>query len=220
MNLDDLQTHWAEYDRKLDLSLRLNMRLVRESILQKADTSLRRLSLLIAIETAINFVAVAWLGSFAAEHFRSPELLIPAVILDVVAIVLLAVGIRQVIALRTIDYSEPVLAIQKRVETLRIERMRITKWILILAPLLWIPLLVVMVQGLFGVSFFEVLPIRWIATNVIFGLVVIPLMIFLSDRYADRMQRSPIVQRLMNDIAGRNLNAATAHLAELREFEG
>lgn len=219
MNLDDLQTHWADYDRKLDLSLRLNTRLVRESILQKAGSSLRRLSLLVAIEIAINFVAVVWLGSFAADYYRSPELLVPAIILDIVAIVLLATGIRQVIALRTIDYSEPVLAIQKRVETLRIERLRITKWILILAPLLWIPLLIVTFQGLLGVNVLDVFDWQWITANVILGLVVIPVMIFVCERYADRLQHSPVMQRLMNDVAGRNLSAATARLAELGEFE-
>ena len=219
MNVDDLQIRGAEYDRKLDLGLRLNTRLVRESILEKAGSSLRRLSRLIAIEIAINFVAVAWLGSFAADHYRGPELLIPAILLDIVAIVLLAVGVRQVIALRTIDYSEPVLALQKRVEILRIERIRVTKWILILAPLLWIPLLIVTLQAFLGLNAFDVLDMNWIGVNVVFGLVVIPVMIFLCERYADRLGHSPVMQRLMNDIAGRNLSAATAQLAELREFE-
>jgi hypothetical protein len=33
------------------------------------------------------------------------------------------------------------------------------------------------------------------------------------------MSRSPIVQRLMNELAGYNLNASTAELARLDEFQ-
>jgi hypothetical protein len=40
-----------------------------------------------------------------------------------------------------------------------------------------------------------------------------------SRRYADRMNRSPRVQRLMDDIAGRDLTEAKAFVDELSTFE-
>jgi hypothetical protein len=59
----------------------------------------------------------------------------------------------------------------------------------------------------------------WLAVNALFGLAVIPVMAWVSRRYADRMAQAPFVQRLMNDLAGRSLTAATAFLDQLAAFE-
>jgi flagellar biogenesis protein FliO len=55
--------------------------------------------------------------------------------------------------------------------------------------------------------------------NVLFGLAIIPMAIWVSRKFGDRMGRSPIIQRLMRELAGYNLNAATCFLATLSEFE-
>jgi flagellar biogenesis protein FliO len=55
--------------------------------------------------------------------------------------------------------------------------------------------------------------------NVLFGLAIIPMAIWVSRKFGDRMGRSPIIQRLMRELAGYNLNAATRFLATLSEFE-
>jgi hypothetical protein len=44
-------------------------------------------------------------------------------------------------------------------------------------------------------------------------------LVWVSRRYADRMAQSPFVQRLMDDMAGRSLTAATAFLDQLASFE-
>jgi flagellar biogenesis protein FliO len=64
---------------------------------------------------------------------------------------------------------------------------------------------------LFGTAF--------LLTNLAVGLAIIPLAIWASKRFGDRMGRSPVIQRLMRELAGYNLNAATARLATLSEFE-
>ena len=88
-----------------------------------------------------------------------------------------------------------------------------------LAPALWTPLLVVGLEGAFGVNAYSALGAGWLAVNAIFGLAVIPVMVWVSRRYADRMAQSPFVHRLMNDIAGHSLTAATAFLEQLVSFE-
>jgi hypothetical protein len=59
----------------------------------------------------------------------------------------------------------------------------------------------------------------WLAANVALGVAVIPLAVWISKRYADRMERSPLLQFLMRDLAGYNLNAATGFLDSLARFE-
>jgi len=219
MDLEDLKQRWQEQDRKLDEVLRLNTRLLQQPVLNRAHTALRWLSLGLWIELGLNFLATLWLGSFLAHHLAEPRFLIPAVTLDLAAILLLAAGIRQLAALRAIDYSAPVVAIQRRLESLRAERIRAVQLTLLFAPLLWTPLLIVALRGLLGLDAYAMFPAGWLLGNLLCGLLVIPLAVGISRRYADRMGRSPWVQRLMRTLAGHSLATATGFLDSLAQFE-
>ena len=48
MELDELKVKWAEYDRKLDESIRLNRQLLRESYTRRAKFALWRLAAMLA----------------------------------------------------------------------------------------------------------------------------------------------------------------------------
>lgn len=218
MDLEDLKQRWQEQDRKLDEILNLNTRLLQLPVLNRAHTALRWLSLGLWIELALTFGAVFLLGSFLADHFAEPRFLAPALLLDLAAILLLAAGIRQLAALGAIDYSAPIVAIQQRLESLRAERIRATQWTLLASPLLWTPFLIVAFRGLFGLDAYAIFPGDWLFGNLLFGILVIPLAVGISRRYADRMARSPRVQRLMRTLAGHSLAAATGFLDSLAEF--
>jgi len=219
MNLDDLKDKWADYDRKLESSIRLNVSVLRQSVLRQVNSSLQRLFRFIVVELCINCAMVIWLGMFIGNHVGELKFIMPAIALDLFALSLVVFGVHQWVALGSVDYSASIVVIQKKLELLRLYRIRATKWTLLLTPLIWIPLLIVTLKGLFGVNAYALFDSGWIAMNLLFGVAMIPLMICAARRYAHRMQRSPIIQRLMNDIAGRNLMAATTYLNELSQFE-
>ena len=219
MELQDLKNRWAEYDRKLDASLRLNTRILREINLDRVDSALKRLTRLIVFELLLDLAAVIALGAFIVSHIGEVRFLAPAVLLDVCAIGFVITSIRQLVALNSLDYSAPVVAIQKQLGVLRIERIRVTKWVLLLSPLLWTPLLIVALEGLFGVDAFRFLDGTWLAANLLFGLAFIPLMLWAARRLADRWQGSPLLQSLMDDLAGRSLIDAAGFLGTLSHFE-
>jgi len=219
MELEDLKRHWEEQDRKLETSLRLNTRLLDESVLARAETALKPLSRPLWFELVMSLVPAVFLGSFLADHVSEARFLIPAAALHLCAIAVILVTVRQLVALRTIDYSAPVVAIQKRLESLRIERIRAVKLTLLFAPLLWTPLMIVTLKGLFDVDTWEALGAAYLIANLLLGLMVIPLAVWISRRYASRMERSPFVQRLMRDLAGKSLTSAAAFLSSISMFE-
>lgn len=219
MEIEDLKRSWDDQNRKLDASLRLNTTLLRESALGKASTATARLSWLLMAEILFDLVLCLLLGSFNADHVTEPRFLVPGIVLHLFAIGSMALGIHQWLALKRIDYGAPVLEIQKRLGELRFQRVRATKLILLSVLLLWIPLLVVGLKGLLGVDAYAIFSGAWLAANVALGVAVIPLAVWISKRYADRMERSPLVQRLMRDLAGYNVNAATGFLDSLARFE-
>jgi hypothetical protein len=49
MELDELKERWTEHDRKLDLSIRLNQRLMRDSYTRRAKFAVGRLAAMLAL---------------------------------------------------------------------------------------------------------------------------------------------------------------------------
>lgn len=219
MDLQELQARWQDCDRKLDAGIRLNRRLVRDLNLSRISTALSRLSRSIWVELLINLGGLLWLGSYAADRIDALRYAGPAAVLGLFALALnLSSGI-QLARLRRIDYDAQVLLIQKQLESLRIHRLAETKWVLILAPLLWTPLLIVGLDGLLGLDAYALFGRSWLAANLLFGIVAIPLLRWLARIYADKAVGTPVMQRLLRDIAGHNLTAAREGLAQLAAFE-
>jgi len=118
-----------------------------------------------------------------------------------------------------IDYSKPVAVIQKQLESLRMLHIRHFQWTLLLAPLLWTPLLIVALEGFLRIDAYQTFGAAYLLANLLFGLAIIPPAIWLSKKFGGRMGRSPEIQWLMKELAGYNLNAASDYLATLSEFE-
>ena len=228
MDLDTLKTRLAEQDAKLDQVLRLNTMAVRELQLSKMKSSLRWLVPGLVFELLLTIVAVVWMGDFIAGHPRQPGFLLPAVLLDASLIALLGSCIRQLLAIAGLSYSLPVVAVQKELGKLRVLRIRTTKWTMLLSFALWFPALVVLLEGFLGVDLWRILGaigelngtfLAWMAGNVLFGLAMALALTWLWNRYAERANPSPAIQRLMDDFAGRSLTKALGSLESIVRFE-
>lgn len=219
MELDDLKQRWTELDRKLDTAIHMNTHFLQAALHGKAETALKRLSRWLWVGLGVNVVAALWLGSFMADHIRQPRFWLPAVGLHLCVIALIIVSIYELLALSKVDYGAPIVCIQRRLESLRVLRIRSTKWTLLVSPLLWTPLFVVMLKSFFDVDVYAHFSTAWLAANLLFGVLVIPVVIWISRRYADRLERSPLLQRLLRDIAGRNLITAIEYLRSLAQFD-
>ncbi len=218
MEIQELKTLWEQSESRLAASLRLNTLLLQQANLRKAEGSLQRLKRGVVAELVLNLVGLVLIGSFAADHVREPRFLVPAAALGAYAVGLLIAGVRQIVAIAGLDYDEPVVAIQTRLETVRLMRVRSTLALLLFAPLMWVPLLIVVLRGLFGVDTYTV-SAEWLAANALFGLAVIPAAIFLARRFGERLGRMSFMRGLADAIAGRSLAAALDSLDAVRRFE-
>jgi hypothetical protein len=210
MELDELKEKWAEHDRKLDESLRLNRQLLRDSYTRRAKFALWRLAAMLAAGSIFMLVVIVFLGRFIATNWSMPHIAWPAVVLDVLAIATLGALNAQIGLALNINYNQPIAVIQKRLETLRKFRIRYIQAIFLLATLTWVPIFIV-VTRLFDTA--------WIAENVVFGFLVSGIGVWAARRYGDRMSNSAFGRRFLRDLAGYNLNAASGFLATLAEFE-
>jgi hypothetical protein len=220
MDMDVLQAKWAEHDRKLEVSIRLNRQLLLATNMNRVRTPLRRFAFFVGLEAAVGLVLPAILGQFIYAHWTEPRFVLPAVALDVWAIANVAALFRQMVMALQIDYDKPIATIQAQLESLRVLRIRVTQWALLTGQLVWwVPFTIVALKGFWGVDAYQVFGGTVLMANVLFGLAIIPMAIWVTRKFGDRMGRSPVIQRLMRELAGYNLNAATRFLAALYEFE-
>jgi hypothetical protein len=219
MDLDELKQKWADYDRKLETNIRLSRQLLMATNLNRVRSPLRRLAFFQSLEAIFQFGVVVVLGSFIYDQISAPRFALPAAALDVFAIAILVAMIRQIAGALQIDYDRPIAVIQKQLADLRVLRIRYIQGIFLVATLAWTPLQIVALKGFWGVDAYKSFGAAYLVANLLVGLAIIPLAVWLSKKLGDRMGRSPFLQRFMRDLAGYNLNAATSFLATISEFE-
>jgi cellulose synthase/poly-beta-1,6-N-acetylglucosamine synthase-like glycosyltransferase len=210
MELDELKERWAEHDRKLDESIRLNRRLLRDMYTRRARFALWRLAAMLAAGALFMLAIIVSLGRFIAQNWSMPRIVWPAIVLDVLAIATLAALNAQIGLALNINYNQPIAVIQKRLETLRKFRIRYIQAIFLMATLTWVPIFIVLTR-LFDTA--------WVVANVVFGLLVLAIGVWVARRYGDRMSNSAFGRRFLRELAGYNLNAASDFMATLAEFE-
>jgi hypothetical protein len=214
MELDELKQKWAEHDRKLDQSIRLNRQLLRETYTRRARFALWRLAAMLASGSIFILIVIVWLGRFIAAYHSMPRFVWPAVMLDLMAIAALGALTAQIGLALGMNYNQPVAVIQKRLETLRKLRIRCTQAIFLTAALTWAPIFIVFMKVFLGVDVYRVFGTTWILTNIAFGIAFVVAGVWVSKKVGPR-----ISQRFLRDLAGYNLNAASGFLTTLAEFE-
>ena len=219
MELDEVKNLWAQSSGKVEASMRLNVLLLQQLNLNKTATLLGRIQRGLIFELVISVIAVGALAYFGYQHLREPQFLIPAALLYIYALIYLIAVARQLTQVAGVDYDEPVVAIQKRLEELRVARIRTTLFALLFAPLMWLPILIVGTFVLFGANVYEYADPGWLAANALFGLAVIPLAMLVARRYGPRLEASTTMRRLADAIAGQTLSDARASLDSIRRFE-
>ena len=211
MNFETLQQTWNTADARLDpVVLKIDK-------VNKLNAAVRRSIWLQLGELALDILTVSLLGVFIAAHISQPKFLVPALLLDVFAIWMTALTVRHIVLLRQVDLSAPVVASQRQTISVRAGRIFMTKWIFVLCPLIWVPLLIVGLKGAIGVDAYAVLPMHYLVGNIVFGVACVPLLLWASRSLAKRFGSSTFIRSVLDDIAGRSLVETERYLRELSE---
>ncbi len=219
MELDDLKQNWKQRDQQLDSVLKFHVKLLRDSRLGKAQGALRRLAILLSAGLVVDLVVLGASGSFLWTHAAQPRFLFIGLLIHACAIGLAASSLYQLIGIARLDYAAPVVRIQERLSTLRIARIRTWKWTLLLAPLLWLPILIALMQGFLDVDLFQHAALPWLVANFLFGVLVVAAGVWAGRKYSHRWHDANWWQKLLRDLAGSNLTVACDQLHEMQAYE-
>jgi hypothetical protein len=219
MELDELKEKWEEYDRKLEVNLRLNRRLLRDSYTARARFALWRLAGMLALGSIPILAVIVALGRFIAANWDAPRFVAPAMVLDIMAIAALATLIAQIVLALGMDYSQPIAVLQKRLEILRKLRIRYVQAIFLTMTLTWDPIFIVVMKAALGVDVYRTFDTAWLVGNVAVGFAILAVGYWLARHFGPRFTSTAFGRQLLRDLAGYNLNAASRFLGTLEEFE-
>lgn len=212
MELDELKTAWREMNETRFARIENELRL------RRTRTDLRRFAIAPIFELAVGAFGPLLVGSFLANGPHQARFVIPGVFLMIAAIAMLPIAIWQIAAVGRIDYSRPIVEVQKQIAAIRIFRIRTTQWTLVLAPALWMPLATVAFMGLFRVDVYRTFGVPYVMANLAFGLLAAPVLYWIGRSVGRRYQGTDGMRRLLDSIGGDGLSRAMRDLDETAEF--
>ena len=217
MEFDDMKAAWQTLDRRLEQQHALNLQLFRDSRADKARSGLRPLFWGQITQILFGALMILLGVSVWSSHREVTHLLISGIIVHVygvVAIVLAGVTLGMI---QRLDYSAPVLTIQKQLAQLRSFYIRNGMIVGLSWWVFWIPFVASFFAWLAGVDFFTTMDgaIGWCIAVGVAGL----LGTWAFHRWAQRSGRARLLTLMDANMTGSSLRKAQSILDEIRRFE-
>lgn len=221
MELDELKATWQALDQRLAHGNRLQLQILREGKLDKARKSLRPLfwGQLVQMLFGLPFVLLAsllWMRTGASTQPLPLPTLVAGIFVHAYGIATVVLAGCTLGLISALDYSAPVLSIQKQLAKLR--RFYLINGMIAGLPwwLMWVPVLMVL-SGLSGIDLYAKAPsLVWIGLGIgVAGL--------LATWWFHRWSRSPrrprLAKAMEDSVTGGSLRRAQSLLDELASFE-
>ena len=220
MELEELKTLWSDYDKKLDKSLQLNMKLLRQVTFDKASKKLGQLFFLKIVEMVILIVIIIGLLSFTFIHITEVRFSIPSFIIVGFVISGFASDVRQLSLIVQIreGAAAPVSDLQKKVEKLKLLIVKYTRTSFISIPFypLWA---VVGVKMFFNFDLWTPRSLNWLIANIIFGILLFPLFLWLFRQLGKQQIGNKMVKNFLTGSGWNQAVLAQQFLEEIEKFE-
>jgi len=221
MELDDLRREWMNRDKRLEQLLSVSACALHEQSLARFKEEIERRSPTGIVYWVSFVVSMTLLGTFLAHEAGEVRFSAPALLL---LVWVLAVHVSTLIdrdALGRLNFAAPVVELQLELEKIRQRRLRAFKWTLLTGQLVWyVPFMIVLFRGLFGIDLYvasDAMP-GVMVTSVLGGLAFIPVAMWASAQCVARFKESPRFQRILDSLAGRDIEHSVAFVRRLEEF--
>lgn len=226
MQLNELEQRWQQLDQKLDRTLALGSEFMKQLMVKPAQRRINWHAFWPALDIAFCCMVLWPTGSILYQHGHQASVLFPTLITMASTLALLISCIYQLQLTADIIWDGPVVAIQTKLEILRVAKITQFKWIILLSPLAGFCGIVTLLHGLFAwqsdnrFNFIDRIHQPWLMVNYIFGVLFLLFGHLLAGYLARKFQHHRWWQALLDDISGKSLNTAAADLRKWEAFTG
>lgn len=131
----ELKSIWNAYDKKLERSLKLNMRLLEGIQKDKAKSKLNSLVSVKVLGVVIGAIWVLFLGLLVyGNHFKNVYFSTSVAMVMFFSIIAIAAYIRHIVLISQIDYTESITATQTRLAQLQVSTINSTRFVWLQLP--------------------------------------------------------------------------------------
>lgn len=218
MEAVELKKILEAYDNKLDKTLSLNISSIKELQLEKSQNSTKKILTYRVFEVVMFSFLAMFLGWYIANNWDQTHLAISGVIVHVFALVALVGSIGQVVLLRQIDFSKPIVEIRKKIELVNSHGFLFVKLIFLSVPVWW-SYAIVGIDLFLGVDLYVHLDpdfvVRYLVVNF---LLIIPLA-WIFNRLSYKNLHIKWVRKTIGLFSGTKTMKALEFLNDIEEFE-
>lgn len=218
MELDELKKVWGAYDAKLEHCRVIQERLLHERWADRARSALIPMQLLRGAEVVLGVAVIIGSIGLLTHHMNEPRYWVVTIGLAITAALITGQCAFSLIQSAAVDYAQPVLQLQSRIQRIKLSEYLALKWTLLLGILAWLPILLVLIECFTGTEALAQVSWKWLAANLLFGLVCLGIGQALSRRYVESSDRSPWAQAFLDSLSGDAYRSILRQLEEIKGF--
>lgn len=213
-DLDELKLAWRELSQKFDRQNALVFARLIEDKLTDFRSGLRPLIVGQVLQLVIGAIITGFAAEFWIAHIHKVPLLVSGLFLHAYGIMFIAFAVRDLALISGMEYSAPVLTIQKQLAQLRGWHIRAAVWYAMTSSVVWLPGMLIALHYLGGDMLFDK-PHKyvWLVSSAVVCFAVNYALVFLA-RSSGRCGAA-----LRNSWIGRTVNRAQETLDEIAQFE-
>jgi hypothetical protein len=214
--LDDLKSTWQTLSRNLERQHALTLHQFREIKRSRFRSGFRWLVIGQIFQIICGLLLAFFAARFWINHLGVVHAMIYGNSLHAYGVMLIIFAARDLELIRRLDYSAPVLELQKQIAALRQWHVRSALWFGITGCLIWIPFILAIAYSA-GADIWVRNPgvVGWL---VVSGLVPIALLIGVV-LWSRRPGDGKLARILEESSVGRSVNRAQALVDEIAQFE-
>ena len=223
MELEELKTAWKSATQRIDEMQLAQATMQRSLVKSHTRSAANKLMIQPIFELIVASLTVLWAGGFLGSNLAKIQALpfgaVPGIIVFALGMFNVILSIRQLHLISTMDFSEPVVATQRKIATLRSWRVRSTQFLIMVGFGLWMVFPLFILQALGGYEAIKIIGAantNWLIGNFAIG-VILPVAVILAARKFGA--QSKFFRAIDNVFAGDQIVAAEKLLAEVDGFD-
>lgn len=215
MELDELKASWQRLDQRVQQLTLVNRRLVSDAAVRKARWRLTPLIMGAAAGAVVGAAFAVFSAVHIANHFDSPAALFAGGFLFVMSLGFAAIHARRLLLVQRIDFSRPVVEIQRSLASL--QRGEAWSFHAIWVTCCLVPLALMNVVAIvkYGATLWDRAPVYLVINNMVWlAFGVGPLVLY----RASRRRSGKLAARMDRFLSSQNIANAQAALEEIDDF--
>jgi hypothetical protein len=186
MELEELKSAWAQYDKKLTQNLKLNEELLRKINLEKSKKEMNTPLFYEIISVVAGVIFILFIASATIKYSYELKFLLPGIITSIIVAMWVYNSVSKISLLTNVDYYySPIVELQKSINTFKLRYQKYKKFELYSIPAFTIAAFPILGIALRNFDIYEY-PIRFIVGIVVTLILGYPGQIWLYKNLYDK----------------------------------